>query len=119
MKSRTSRELTYNGDLWTLVEEWSAETGFKVREQERDRRLYQRGIPLVMAPSMVEIRKRKAKVTVEAWVKADAYLILAFFTGRSAEMGIESGGITALLPRKRTRDAVNILLGRLGEAPVR
>ena len=119
MKSRTSREFTYNGDFWTLVDEWAAETGFKVREQEGDWRLFQRGIPLTMAPSMVEIRKRKAKVTVEAWVKADPYLILAFLTGRSSEMGIESGGLTALFPRKRTRDAVNILLRRLGEPPVR
>lgn len=119
MKSRTTREFVFNGDLWPLVDEWAAEAGFKTVVKEKNRRLFQRGLPLLVAPAVVEVRKRKAKVSLHAWVKADPYLILAVLTGKKAEMGIESGGMTAMLPRRRARHAVNVLLSKLGEEPVR
>ncbi|NIQ94842.1 MAG: hypothetical protein GWO11_03750 [Desulfuromonadales bacterium] len=119
MKSRTTREFIFNGDLWPLVDRWAAEAGFKTVAKEKNRRLFQRGIPVVMAPTMVEVRRRKAEVGLQAWVKADPYLVIAVLTGKKPEMGIESGGMTALLPRRRARRAVNALLEALGEEPVR
>jgi len=118
MKNRTVREFTYRGDLWPLVDAWVAETGYRLEQQEDGHRLYRKGFPLVMAPSMVEITEQKGRVTLQAWVKADPYLFLAILTGRTPEMAIDSSGLTATVPRRRAREMVNILLRKLGQSKI-
>lgn len=68
-----------------------------------------------MAPAFLEIRHEMGKVTLEAWVKADFFLVLSLLTGRGPETGIESGGLTATVPRQRAREAVNKLLLKLNQ----
>ncbi|MBE0597881.1 MAG: hypothetical protein IH614_11475 [Desulfuromonadales bacterium] len=71
-----------------------------------------------MAPAFLEIRQEGGNVTLEAWVKADALLIVSFLAGQKPEMAIGAGGLTAAVPRRRARDAINPLLERLGQPPV-
>jgi hypothetical protein len=116
MNRRTVRDFSYTEDLWPIVESWAAQTGFVEREKSPNRRLYRKGGGgLVMAPAFLEIRREGRKVSLEAWVKADALLILSFLAGQKPEMAIESGALTAAFPRKRAREAVNQLLIRLGQ----
>ncbi len=115
MKGRTVREFIYNAELWPLVDIWAAETGFRLLQDEASRRLYQKGRWPLMAPAFLEIRHEKGKVTLEAWVKADFFLVLSLLTGRGPETGIESGGLTATVPRQRAREAVNKLLLKLNQ----
>ncbi len=118
MKGRTVKEFPCPDDLWPQVEAWAAETGFTLDRQEKDRRVYHKGHWLVMAPAFVEIRREEARVILEAWVKADLYLIISLLSGKKSETGIEAGGLTALIPRRRAREAVNRLLARFGQQPV-
>jgi hypothetical protein len=118
MKKRTVREFNYQGQLWPLVETWAVETGFTLAEEERGRRLYRKGQGWLMAPAMLEIRQNGEKIALSAWIKADYYLVLSLLRGEKPESGIESGGLTAAIPRRRAREAVNKLLAKLGQAPV-
>ncbi len=115
MKGRTVREFNYRGDLWPLVDAWASETGYRLVKQEDSGRLYRKGGWLLMAPAFLEIRQDRGKVRLEAWVKADFFLVVSLLTGKKAETGIEPGGLTAAVPRKRARVDLNLLLQRLGQ----
>lgn len=118
MKGRTVREFIYNADLWPLVDAWAAETGFRLRQSDDSRRLYRKGCWPLMAPAFLEVRHENGRVALETWVKADFFLVLSILTGKGPETGIESGGLTASVPRKRTREAVNQLLKKLNQKPI-
>lgn len=118
MKGRTTREFSWKTELWPLVESWAAETGFVLKKQDGKRRIYRKGKRLLMAPIYLEISQERGKVMLETWVSADFYLLMSLLSGRKSESRIESGGLTAAVPRKRARDAVNRLLTRLGQAPI-
>jgi hypothetical protein len=115
MKGRTVREFIYKAELWPLVDAWAAETGFSLLQGEATRRLYRKGRWPLMAPAFLEIRYEKGGVTLETWVKADFFLVLSLLTGKASETGVESGGLTASVPRKRAREAVNRLLAKLNQ----
>ena len=68
-----------------------------------------------MAPAFLEVRREGGRVVLETWVKADMFLILSFLAGQKPETAIESGGLTASVPRRRARESVNQLLARLGQ----
>jgi hypothetical protein len=118
MKGRTVREFSSHADLWALVENWAAENGYNLKIKDRNRRIYSKGNRLIMAPAHLEIRKQNSRVTLEAWVSADMFLIMSLLKGKKPEAGIESGGMTATIPRKRARIAVNRLLEKLGQGPI-
>jgi hypothetical protein len=117
MNRRTIREFPCSEDLWPIVESWAAQTGFIEREKTADRRLYRKR-NLAMAPAFLEIRREGRRVVLEAWVKADMFLILSFLAGQKPEAAIESGGLTAAIPRQRAREAINQLLIRLSQKPI-
>jgi hypothetical protein len=118
MKRRTIVSFPYPKDFWSQVENWAAETGFTLTNRKGEQRLYRKGHRLLMAPIWVEFRREGKQVVLEAWVVADMFLILSALAGKKPETGIESGGMTAMLPRRRGREAVNILLRRLNQKPI-
>lgn len=117
--SRTIREFSYEPNLWPVVEGWATENGFVLQNQETSRHLYRKGRLLLLGPVMLEITQEGDTVTLQSWIKADLYLLMARFTGKPAEVGIQSGGdMTAWIPRMKARKAVNQLLVKLGQEPV-
>ena len=119
MKGRTIREFSCKSDLWPIVDRWAAETGFVLDRNEELRRDYHKGHWLLMAPTHLEIhQERRGRVRLEAWVSADFYMFLSLFSGRKPESRIESGGLTAVIPRKRARAAVNQLLAKFSQSPI-
>jgi hypothetical protein len=118
MKGRTLLEFPATTDLWPQVEAWAAKERFTLDHQEENRRVYRKGHWLLMAPAWVEIRQEGQRAILEAWINADLFLILSLLSGKKSESGIESGGITAAVPRRRTREAVNRLLARFGQKPI-
>lgn len=118
MKGRTVVEFPCPGDFWLQVEAWAVTSGFSLQRQDGNRRVYRKGHWLLMAPAWVELRLEGRRAILEAWVKADSYLILSLLAGKKPETGIESGGLIAALPRRRAREAVNRLLERFGQAPL-
>ena len=118
MNRRTVRDFPCSEDIWPLIESWAVQTGFVALEKASHRRFYRRGGGLLMAPVFLEIRREGGVVTLEAWVKADFFLILSLLSGQKPETGIEAGGLTAALPRKRAREKINQLLKQLGQPPI-
>ncbi len=119
MKKRTIREFTYSSDIWPLVDSWAAEEGFTLETQEDSLRVYNKGRWLVLAPTHLEIRQDGSKVILQTWLKANYYMTLPLFTGKPAEGGLESGGLSAWVQRKKARTAVNRLLQSLGQKPIK
>ncbi len=115
MNKRTTISFRCPQNFWPQVESWAEQTGFVLIEKKTDRRLYRKGNRLLMAPIMVELRREEKNVTLEAWVVADMFLILSALSGKKPETGIGAGGLTAMLPRRRAREAVNILLRRFNQ----
>lgn len=118
MQGRTILKFPLPDNFWPEVEAWAAQTGFTLDSKEDARRLYRKGHWLLMAPAFVELRQEGRQAILEAWVKADSFLILSMLTGQKAETGIASGGLIAALPRSRAREAVNRLLARFGQTPL-
>ncbi len=118
MNRRTILSFPCPKDFWPQVENWAAESGFTLIRQDGEQRLYRKGHRLLMAPIWVELRREGKQVVLEAWVVADMFLILSALAGKKPEAGIASGGLTAMLPRRRAREAVNILLKRFNLKPI-
>lgn len=115
---RAIREFNYHSDLWSVVDRWATENGFVLQQQDVSRRLYRRGRWLLFGPTMLEISEEQGAVTLQAWIKADLYLLMDLFTKKAPEVTIESGGFTAWVPRIKARNVVNRLLSTLGQKPV-
>ena len=118
LPTRTIREFKYQPDLWTLVDQWADKNGFALQQKELSRRLYRRGRWLLLGPAMVEIAEDQGMITLQAWIKADLYMLMEQLNGKIPEVTIESGGLTAWVSRIKARKAVNPLLSALGQKPV-
>jgi hypothetical protein len=115
MKGRTTREFDYSAEIWPVIESWAAEKGYLLKKQEETTRLYQKSHWQLMAPTCLQVTRQDDHVVLEAWVKADFYLLVSLLTGKQPEARLESGGLVATLPRRIAREAVNNLLTTLGQ----
>ncbi len=119
MNKRTRVSFIQPQNFWAQVDSWATQTGFVLVEKSDQGRRYCKGNRLLMAPIMVEFRQEGKKILLETWVVADMFLILSALSGKKPETGIESGGLTAMVPRRRAREAVNILLRHLNQEPIK
>lgn len=119
MKGRTLREFSYPAEIWPVIEAWAAENGYLLKKQEDSTRLYHKGNWQLMAPACLQVSQTGRQVRLEAWVKADFYLLMSLLTGKQPEARLESGGLVATVPRRIARSAVNRLLATLNLEPIR
>ena len=118
MSKRTMLRFSYLGDVWAVIEKWAGENGYRQKESAGPERLYQKGTGFLVAPMMLKVRSENKEVSIEAWIPANILARIASLFILPAEMGIESGGFKAVLPRNIARKAVNVLLGQLGQPPI-
>ena len=112
---RTILDFPFTGDLWVIVEGWASENGYRRKEGDASRRLYQKGTGFLVAPMMLDVRKEGDQSHLEAWARFNIFARLSSFFILPDEMGIESGGFRAVVPRNIARGAVNKLLAQLGQ----
>lgn len=115
MANRTALDFPFTGDLWGTIEPWAKENGYNQKEGDAARRLYQKGIGFLVAPMMLEVRQNGGQVRLEAWIRCNLFVRIMSLFMLPAEMGIESGGFRAVVPRSMARSAVNKLLPQLGQ----
>jgi len=115
---RTVRDFAFTGDLWVVVEQWANANGYRRKEGDDTRRLYQKGAGFLVAPMMLELRHDAGQVHLEAWTRFNIFTRLMSFFILPDEMGIESGGFRAVVPRNIARGAVNKLLPQLGQPEI-
>ena len=111
---RTQREMDFNQDNWNQVKLWATENGYKLCEEDGDKRiLYKRSLGWTLPPTYLEMAVEEQRIVLDFWVKADAYLVVSLMTSRPPEIRLDRGGMTAMVPRKKARDLVNGLMDKL------
>lgn len=118
MSARTVRSFAAEGDFWGTVDAWAAESRYALKESDQSWKLYQKGKGFWVAPMMVEIREAEGEVHIAAWIRVPLFTRLMALFMLPSEMGIESGGFRAVVPRNMARKAVNQLLEKLGQPPI-
>jgi len=116
---RTQRDTPFTAAKWAMVEQWAQEQGCITLESDPNRRLYKRKMGWTMPPAFVEMRRVKNRLELEAWVKADAFLIISLLTQQPSEIRLDRGGLAGALPRSIMRKRINPLLERLNLPRVR
>ena len=116
--ARTVRDFVPAGDPWPVVDQWVQAQGYRLIEQSGVGRRYQKGSGFWVAPRMLEVSSQGDHLHLEAWVKNNALVRVMSLGILPAEIGIESGGVKAVIPRKMGRDEVNTLLTPLGQQPI-
>lgn len=118
MNKRTTLRFDSTGDIWSVVEKWASENGYRQKGSEGYERSYQKGTGFLVAPMMLKVRHENQETNIEAWIRSNVLVRLMSLFILPAEMGIESGGLKGVLPRNIARKAVNILLAQLGQTPI-
>ena len=118
MGKRTVRDFKVAGDFWLTVDEWAKDTTFTLKESTATKRLYQKGHGMLVAPMMMEIRQTDLGLHLEAWIRANLFVRLMALFILPPEMGIESGGIRGVVPRRIARTDVNKLLTTINQPPI-
>ncbi len=118
MSRRTELSFRPAEDALAAADAWAAERGFALARSGRRSRRYEWCGDL--GPStIVEIADLgDGRATLAAWVAMSLPARVASLFILPAEIGIESGGVRAALPRAEARADVNELLARLGQPPI-
>ena len=105
--------------FWNIVEGWAGPAGYKCTESiDGGTRIYQKGVGFWVAPMMLQLTEANGQVSMEAWIRAGLFVRICSLFILPPEIGIESGGFKAVLPRKIARGKINDLLQALGQPPI-
>lgn len=115
---RTRREFTAPEPIWPKVESWAAAAGYRLKQSGNLTRLYEKGKGFWVAPMMLEAGQQGDRAHVEAWIRATPFVRVMSLFMLPREMGVESGGLKARIPRNMARGAANDLLSLLGQPPI-
>lgn len=118
MDNRTSVSFRPEFDIWPVVDRWAAVNNYKVTQTNGFERLYQKGTGFLVAPMMVAVRQTNGTVGLDAWVRFGFFVRLMSFFILPPEIGVQSGGYKAIVPRSLARAAFNELLMQLRQLPV-
>ncbi len=117
MERRTIIDFTIDNEeeTWKVINQWAQENNYKPKESTGQGKLFQKGTGFLVAPMMFEVTIEGQALHMEAWIRANLLNRIFSLFILPAEMGIPSGGIKAVAPRKIARKAVNKLLEQLGQ----
>jgi hypothetical protein len=118
MGNRTTITFQSDSEIWSTVETWAEETGYRLKSRSESQRLYQEGSGFLTAPMMLEIAQDGKATRLEAWVRVNLIVRIMGLFLIPSEMGVESGGVRLVAPRKIARSAVNKLLVQLGQQEI-
>jgi hypothetical protein len=118
MNTRTTKSFSYNTDIWPVVDNWAKENSYRMKENSGSTRLYQKGRGFLVAPMMLKLTQQNGEVTLTAWIRVNTLVRLMGLFLIPSEMGIESGGIKLVAPRKIARSAVNKLLTQCQQSAI-
>ena len=118
MSKRTTVQFHCDTDISSLVDQWARGNGYRLKTTVGAERTYQKGMGFLVAPMMLKIRNETLGMTLEAWIRVNPLVRLMGLFMIPSEMGIESGGLRLVAPRKIARKAVNVLLQQLGQPAI-
>lgn len=118
MNKRTALSFNVQPNTEEVIEKWAASNNFKIRQRNDTEILYEKETGGFTAPMMLKITRIDNEVHIEAWIRIIFIIRLCSFFILPSEMGIESGGFRAIIPRQIARTAINELLAQLGQNPI-
>jgi len=102
-----------------IADAWAGANGFALSLVEADgSRHYVRGSGLLTGQMMCVVRQFGTQVRIEAYIHARLAARISALFLIPEEKSVEPGGFMGALPRKICRDAVDKLLGQLGQPPI-
>ena len=104
---RTVRKSQTEADVPGVLDSWSTQAGYKLRESGRTSRTHKRGAGFWVAGRMLKLSWSGNDCTLEAWIKPPI----------GKDIPIESGGIKGVAPRMVARTHVNALPQMYGQPP--
>jgi hypothetical protein len=113
MRTRTDIRFNTHPTQWSIIDQWAADESYKLQSSSATERLYQKGTGFLVAPMLLHIRQSGEQTVMQAWISANMMVRAFALFLLPPEMGIESGGLKAMLPRKIARNAVNKLMASL------
>ncbi len=113
MQKRTEISFNTNPAQWNVIDQWAAAESYKLQSSSASERLYQKGTGFLVAPMMLHIRQEGGQTVMQCWIRANLLVRAFALFILPAEMGIQSGGFKAMVPRKIARNAVNKLMAQL------
>jgi hypothetical protein len=117
-EARTIRDFDAGADLWSVVDPWAQRQGYRLQEQDGDRRVYKKGTGMMTGARLVSLSRSNGTAHMEACVTANFLARLSSLFILPKEITIESGGMKAALPRKLGRSEVNDLMKALGQPEI-
>ena len=118
MSKRTVLDFGIQADPWLTIDSWAQQSGYRLKEGSGANRLYQKGTGFMVAPMMLLLQQADGQLHLEAWIRGTLLARIGSLFIIPAEMGIESGGFRATIPRGIARSAVNKLLNSLGQPSI-
>ena len=118
VKGRTVREFTAGPEAWDILDRWAQDTGYRLIEQDQSSRLYERGTGLLVAQQRLKLSFLGNAYRLEAWVYVNLFNRIFTLMLMPEELVIDSGGFLGVIPRKKAREQVNLLLQALGQPPI-
>ena len=115
MNSRTIRDFSVPTDIWPAVTQWAETEGFRLIDDSGSKRRYQKGVGLLVLPTMLEISQNDGNVHLETWIQCSPINRLFSLFMLPEEITLESGGMRAVIPRTISLDSVNRLMIKLGQ----
>jgi hypothetical protein len=115
---RAIRAFAVAADPWPSVDRWAGSQGYRVVEQDGNRRVYRKGTGFLVAARKVEVTAADGGLRVEAYVAANVVARAFALFLIPSEITVEPGGVKAVIPRNMGRTEVNALLQELGQAPI-
>ncbi len=112
-------QFRHTDNVWPIIEKWARENSYLQKFTAGTERMYQKGTGFLVAPMMLKIRSEKEVTTLEAWIRINLFTRIMSLFFLPSELGIESGGFKAVIPRDIARGAVNKLLAQLGQPLIR
>lgn len=117
--ARSTRRFTSPDTPWQAVEEWAAAEGFKLRHSDDVRRVYRKGVGIGAAPIYLQVISAAPWAHLQAWVSVNILLRPGALLIAPGEMRLETGGFRLARSRRLGREAVNRLLAKLGQPPIK
>lgn len=118
VKGRTVREFQSDADVWGVANGRAAQAGYDLVEQDEASRTYKRGKGFWVAPQKLKMTFTGHGYRMEAWVWLPMLNRIVTLFLMPEELRIESGGVSAFIPRNKAREQVNGLLQALGQPPI-
>jgi hypothetical protein len=110
---RTRREMPYEQRRWEMVKKWAQDNGFEPVEQDGERQRYRCRMGWTMPAAFLELNREGGRMILEAWIRADRFLVMNLLMRQEPEINLDRGGLVAAMPRMLMRNRINTLLEKL------